>query len=91
MSETKGLPKFGNQLPKYPDPIFKRGWFIINKKPYDNQSELLIIDLDMNFENTEVIGYICVHMKGKHTKTVDFDYKHLLSIYDQDSYKRADD
>ncbi len=75
---------------RYPKPIFQKGWFIINKKPYERESELLIIDLDMNFENTEVIGYICVHMKGKHTKEVDFDYKEIISVFDQNSYLRAD-
>jgi len=76
----------GNKIPTYPNPIFEKGWFIQNKKPYDGESELLIIDFDMNFENTQAKGYICVPMKGKHTKEVDFKNKESISIYDQNSY-----
>ena len=62
---------------------FKKGDFLLNKKPYENENELLITDIANG-------RYVCAKMKGKHNKEADFDNKHLLPFEDAHrSYKKV--
>ena len=64
---------------------FKKGDFLQNKDPYENESELLIVEIDMIDKE-----YRCAKMKGKHNKEADFDNRHLLPFDDAHrSYKKV--
>ena len=60
---------------------FKVGDFIKNKKPYEGESEYMVMEID-----TKDNEYRCATMKGKHCKKADFDNILLLPFEDAHRY-----
>lgn len=60
---------------------FKVGDFIRNKKPYENESEYLIMEIDLKDKE-----YRCGTMKGKHCKKPDLDNRMLIPFIDAHEY-----
>lgn len=54
---------------------FKEGDFLQHLDPYEGESEKLIVKVDKKGKY-----YECVHMKGKHCKEPNFDFKEIFDF-----------